>query len=153
MNTIETTIAKNRKAFHDYEVIEKFEAGIALCGSEVKAIRAGKVNLSDSYAQCVDGEIFINHLHINSYEHVSFNVPDPYRKRKLLLKKKQIIYLENEVERKQLTIIPLSLYFKKQWVKMELGLCRGRKKWDNRQKIAEHESKRMLRQFIARQHG
>jgi SsrA-binding protein len=146
-------IAKNRKAFHDYEIIEKFEAGIALCGSEVKAIRAGKVNLSDSFAQCVHGEMFINHLHISSYEHVSYNMPDPFRKRKLLLKKNQITYLENEVERKQLTIVPLSLYFKKQWVKIELALCRGRKKWDKRQKIAENESKRKLREFIGRQHG
>ncbi len=141
-------VAKNRKAFHDYEILEKVEAGLALCGAEVKAIRAGKVNLSDSYAHCSNGEMFINHLHISPYDHVSYNVPDPYRKRKLLLKKKQIIYLNNEVERKQLTLIPLSLYFEKQWVKMELALCRGRKKWDKRQKIAENESKRKLRQFI-----
>jgi SsrA-binding protein len=146
-------IAKNRKAFHDYEIIEKFEAGIVLCGSEVKAIRAGKINLSDSYAQCVGGELFIQHLHISSYEHISYNVPDPYRKRKLLLKKKQIVYLENEVERKQLTLIPLSIYFKKQWVKIEIALCRGRKKWDNRQKIAENESKRQLRKLFERQHN
>jgi SsrA-binding protein len=143
------TIAQNRKAHHDYEILEKLEAGINLCGSEVKAIRAGKVNLSDSYAQCINGELFINHLHISSYDHVSFNVPDPYRKRKLLLRKKQILYLTNEVERKQLTIIPLSLYFKKQWVKVEIALCRGRKKWDKRQKIAENESKRKLQQLIA----
>lgn len=141
-------IAHNRKAFHDYEILEKLEAGIALCGSEVKAIRAGKVNLSDSYAQCIHGEIFINHLHISSYDHVSFSVPDPYRKRKLLLAKRQIAYLSNEVDRKQLTIVPLSLYFKKQWVKIEIALCRGRKKWDKRQKIAENESKRTMQKFL-----
>ena len=141
-------IAKNRKAFHNYQILEKFEAGIALCGSEVKAVRAGKVSLSDSYAQCIKGELFINHLHISHYEHVSFSAPDPYRKRKLLLKKKQIIYLDNEVARKQLTLIPLSLYFKNQWVKMELALCKGRKKWDKRQKIAEKESKRRIQQLV-----
>ena len=146
-------IAKNRKAYHNYEILEKFEAGIALCGSEVKAVRAGQVSLSDSYAQCTDGELFINHLHISPYDHVSFSVPDPYRKRKLLLKKKQIHYLGNEVERKQLTLIPLSLYFQKQWVKLELALCRGRKKWDKRRKIAEKESKRKIRQLVREHRG
>jgi SsrA-binding protein len=141
-------IAKNRKAYHNYEILEKVEAGIVLCGSEVKAIRAGKVSLSDSYAQCSDGELFINHLHISSYDHVSFNVPDPYRKRKLLLTKREIFHLDGEVERKHLTLIPLSLYFKKQWVKIELALCRGRKKWDKRQKIAESESKRRIQRLM-----
>lgn len=146
-------IAKNRKAYHNYDILEKIEVGIALCGAEVKAVRAGKVSLSDSYAQCNNGEMFINHLHISSYDHVSFNVPDPYRKRKLLLRKKQIVYLDNEVERKQLTLIPLSLYFKKQWVKLELALCRGRKKWDKRQKIAEQESKRKLQRLFRGRRG
>ena len=144
------TIAQNRKAFHNYEILEKFEAGIALYGAEVKAIRAGKVSLSDSYAQCSNGEVFLNHLHISPYDHVSYNVPDPYRKRKLLLNKRQIFYLGNEVDRKQLTIIPLSLYFKNQWVKVEIGLCRGRKKWDKRQKIAERDSKRKIQTLIQR---
>ncbi|MBN1761381.1 MAG: SsrA-binding protein SmpB [Chitinispirillaceae bacterium] len=145
-------IAQNRKAFHDYDILEKFEAGIALYGAEVKAVRAGKVNLSDSYAQCSSGELFLNHLHISPYDHVSYSVPDPYRKRKLLLSKRQIMYLGNEVERKQLTIIPLSLYFRNQWVKVEIGLCRGRKKWDKRQKIAESESKRRMQKLLQRYH-
>jgi SsrA-binding protein len=143
-------IAQNRKARHNYEILEKFEAGIALCGAEVKAIRAGKVSLSDCYAQCSAGEIFLHHMHISPYDHVSYSVPDPYRKRKLLLKKKEVFYLNNEVERKQLTIIPLSLYFKRQWVKLEIALCRGRKKWDKRQKIAENESKRKIQQLLRR---
>lgn len=142
-------IAKNRKALYDYEILDKLEVGIALCGSEVKAVRSGKVNLSDSYAQCTGGECFIHHMHISPYGHVGFNMPDPYRKRKLLLKKRQILYYGNEVERKQLTLVPLSLYFKNQWVKIELGLCRGRKKWDKRQKIAENEQKRKIRQIMA----
>ncbi len=141
-------VAGNRKAYHDYDIIEKFEAGIALYGSEVKSIRAGKVNLADSYAQCIGGEIFINNLHISPYDSGSFDLPDPYRKRKLLMQKKQIRYLHNEVERKQLTLIPLSLYFQKQWVKIELALCRGKRKWDKRRKIAEEESKRKIRQLV-----
>lgn len=145
-----TILAQNRKAYHNYEILEKLEVGIALCGSEVKAIRAGKANLSESYAQCNDGEIFILNLHISQYDHVSFNIPDPYRKRKLLLKKKQIIHLSSEVDRKQLTIVPLSMYFKKQWVKVEIALCRGRKKWDKRQKIAENESKLKIQQMVNR---
>lgn len=143
-------IAQNRKAYHDYEVLEKVEAGIALTGSEVKSIRAGKVNLSDSYAQCTQGEIFINSLHISSYERGGLYSPDPYRKRKLLLQKNQIIRLCNEVERKHLTLIPLSVYFKEQWVKVELGLCKGRKNYDKRHKIAEEESKRRISQLFGR---
>lgn len=147
-----STIAQNRKAYHDYEILEKVEAGIALAGSEVKSIRAGKVNLADSYAQCTQGELFLNNLHISSYERSGMYTPDPARKRKLLLHHKQIAYLCNEVDRKQLTLIPLSIYFKKQWVKVELGLCRGMKKYDKRQKIAKEESKRHL-SFIKNRRG
>lgn len=145
-----STIAQNRKAFHDYEILEKIEAGIALAGSEVKSIRAGKVTLSDSYAQCLHDELFLHNLHISSYERSGLYTPDPGRKRKLLLHKRQIAYLCNEVDRKQLTLIPLSIYFKKQWVKVELGLCRGRKKYDKRQKIAAEESKRRIAQLVNR---
>lgn len=143
-----TTIAQNRKAYHDYEILEKVEVGIALAGSEVKSIRAGKVTIADSYAQCLDGELFLNNLHISSYERSGLYTPDPARRRKLLLHKRQIEYLCTEVDRKQLTLIPLSIYFKKQWVKVELGLCRGMKKYDKRQKIAKEESKRHLAQVV-----
>ena len=143
-----TNVAQNRKALHDYEIIEKVETGIALTGAEVKSIRAGKVNLADSYAYCSKGEIFLSHLHISLYERQSrYTIPDPTRKRKLLLHKRQIEHLCSEVERKQLTLVPLSVYFKEQWIKIELGLCRGRKKYDKRQKIAEDESKRRLAQL------
>lgn len=143
-----TTIAQNRKAYHDYEILEKVEVGIALAGSEVKSIRAGKVTIADSYAQCLEGELFLNNLHISSYERSGLYTPDPARRRKLLLHKRQIEYLCTEVDRKQLTLIPLSIYFKKQWVKIELGLCRGMKKYDKRQKIAKEESKRHLAQVV-----
>ncbi len=139
------TVAQNRKAFHDYEVLEKVETGIALSGAEVKSIRAGKVNLAESYAQCSNGEIFIINLHISPYERMgAYSIGDPIRKRKLLLHKRQIMHLCSEVERKQLTLIPLSMYFKDQWVKVEIGLCKGLKKYDKRQKIAKEESKKKI---------
>lgn len=137
-------VAKNRKAYHDYDILEKFEAGIELHGSEVKAIRAGKINLAESFAQCQDGEIFATSVHISPYERSGMYTPDPTRKRKLLLHRKQIHHLCTEVDRKRLTLIPLSVYFSKQWVKIELGLCRGRKKYDKRQAIAARESKRRV---------
>ena len=140
-------IARNNKAYHDYEIVDKVEAGIALTGAEVKSIRSGRINLLDSYAFCSHGEMFINHLHINPYNQAGMYTPDPYRRRKLLLHQKQINYYCGEIERKQLTLIPLSVYFKEQWIKIELGLCRGLKKYDKRQKIAEQESKKRLAQL------
>jgi SsrA-binding protein len=140
--------AKNNKAYHDYEIIEKVEAGVMLTGAEVKSIRAGRVNLADCYATCAHGEMFVNHLHISSYERGGVYTPEPMRRRKLLLHKRQIAHLGTEVERKQLALIPLAVYFKDQWVKIELGLCRGRKKYDKRQKIAEQEAKRKIAQLV-----
>jgi SsrA-binding protein len=143
-------IAKNRKAIHNYEIEERVEAGIQLIGMEVKSIRAGRVNLSDSYASCIDGEIYLHHMHISPYQqgNVAFVEQDPYRKRKLMLHKRQVIRLCSIVEKKQMTLIPLAIYFQKQWVKVELGLCRGRKKYDKRQKIAAKEAKRHIKQVI-----
>jgi SsrA-binding protein len=109
-------------------------------------VRDGRINLLDCYGECTDrGEILINHLHIGLMGgREGFFTHEPYRKRKLLLHRKQIRYLRDEVERKRLTLIPLQVYFKEQWVKIELGLCRGRKQYDKRAKIAEQESKRRL---------
>jgi SsrA-binding protein len=140
-------VANNRKAFHDYEVLEKFESGIALTGSEVKSIRAGKINITEAYAQCGSGGVFISNLHISPYDRQGTYAPDPLRKRRLLLHKREISRLSAEVARKRLTLIPLSLYFKNQWVKIELGLCRGRRKYDKRQKIAAEETRRRLAQL------
>ncbi len=148
MKTIDTDekkiIARNRKAFHNYEVLEKIETGIELKGTEVKSIRAGRINLLDSYAVCGSGGLLLNHMHISPFEQGNRFNHDPYRQRKLLLHKRQIIRLRKEIEKKKLTLIPLSVYFKKQWIKLELGLCRGRKKYDKRQKIAAKESKKRL---------
>lgn len=137
-------VARNKKAAHNYEILDRYETGIELQGSEVKSIRAGKINLSDSYAYCAGGQVFLQHLHISPYERAAQFAPDPYRKRKLLLHRREIGYLCKEVERKRLALVPLSIYFKKQWVKVEIGLCRGRKKYDKRQKIAEQESKKRV---------
>ena len=141
-------LAQNKKAFHDYEVLERFEAGVALLGSEVKSVRQGGISIMDSYATCDNGEVFVHHMHINPYQLGGFAVAEPYRKRKLLMHKSQIIRLNNEAERKHLTIIPLKVYFDKQWVKMEIGLCRGMKKFDKREKIASEETKRRLAQVM-----
>lgn len=141
-------IVTNRKAFHDYEVIEKIEAGIELQGTEVKSIRAGKVNLLDSYAVNKNNELILVHMHISPFEQGNRFNHDPYRDRKLLLRKKEICRLTSEVERKQLTLIPVALYMKRQWVKIELGLCRGRKKYDKRQKLASDENKRRLAKLM-----
>jgi SsrA-binding protein len=136
--------ARNRKAFHDYDILEKVVAGIELQGTEVKSVRAGRVNLLDSYATYSEGELYIQHMHISPFEQGSIYNHDPYRKRKLLLHRRQIEHLGGEVTRKHLTIVPLTIFFERQWVKVELGLCRGRKKYDKRQKIAAEESKRRL---------
>jgi SsrA-binding protein len=143
-----TVIAQNKKAFHDFEVLEKVEAGVALLGAEVKSVRQGGLSLADTFATCDNGEIFVHHMHISPYQQKGFSVAEPYRKRKLLLHKNQILKLCSEVERKHLTIIPLKVYFDKQWVKMEIGLCRGMKKYDKREKIASEETKRRLAQIM-----
>ena len=140
-------VANNRKAYHDFEILDKIEAGIALTGSEVKSIRAGHVNISEAYAQCHKGELVILNLQINPYDRRGGYAPDPLRKRKLLLHKKEIAGLAAEVDRKKLTLVPLSIYFKQQWVKLEIALCRGRKKYDKRQKIAKEDNRKQLAQL------
>jgi len=136
-------VVNNRKAFHDYSVIDTIEAGIELVGTEVKSIRVGKINLMDSYAQCLNGEAYIIHLHISPYKQ-GYDNHDPYRKRKLLLRKREISKLKSDIDQKGLTLIPLKVYFKGQRVKIELGLCRGKKKYDKRESIRAKETKRQL---------
>lgn len=143
------TVARNKKALHDYEILEKVEAGIELRGTEVKSLRAGRVNLMDSYATVSDGELFLHHMHVAPFEQASrLNNHDPYRKRRLLLHKKEIMRLRAAVEQKHLTVIPLTVYFDRQWVKLEMGLCKGRRKYDKRQKLAKDESKKRLAQLM-----
>ena len=136
------SLAENRKARHDYFVEETMEAGIALVGTEVKSIRAGKCNLKDSYADIVNSEIIIKNMHISPYEQGNiFNV-EPLRERKLLLHKEQIARFNGLVSQQGYTLVPLSLYLKNGKVKVALGLCRGKKNYDKRDSMLEKAHKR-----------
>ncbi|MBE6632087.1 MAG: SsrA-binding protein SmpB [Ruminococcaceae bacterium] len=125
-------IVQNKKASHDYFILEKFEAGIQLSGTEVKSIRAGSVNLKDSYCEINKGELFATGIHISPYEKGNIFNKDPLRDRKLLMHKKEIMRLLGKVGQQGLTIVPLSLYFKGSLVKAEIGLCKGKKLYDKR---------------------
>lgn len=141
-------LAENRKARHDYFVEETIEAGIALVGTEVKSIRAGKCNLKDCYADVRNGEVFIYNMHISPYEQGNiFNV-DPLRKRKLLLHKEQISRFNGLIAREGYTLIPLSLYLKEGKVKVALGLCRGKKNYDKRDSMLEKAHKRDMERAL-----
>ena len=141
-------LAENRKARHDYFVEETIEAGIALVGTEVKSIRAGKCNLKDCYADVRNGEVFIYNMHISPYEQGNiFNV-DPLRERKVLLQKEQISRFNGLIEREGYTLIPLSLYLKEGKVKVALGLCRGKKNYDKRDSMLEKAHKRDMERAL-----
>lgn len=137
-------IAKNAKAFHDYFVEDRLEAGIVLAGTEVKSIRQGGANLKDSFCQVKDGEMFLYGAHISPYEKGNIFNKDPRRTRKLLLHRREILRLQMAVQRDGLTLIPLTLYFDGPRVKVELGLCRGKKLYDKRASAAERDSKREM---------
>ena len=135
-------IAANRKAYHDYFVDDKYEAGISLVGTEVKSLRAGQVNLKDSYCTIKNGEIFANGIHISPYEQGNIFNRDPRRTRKLLMHKREILKLFSLVSQKGYTLVPLSLYFKDSKVKVEVGLCRGKRLYDKREAEAEKQASR-----------
>jgi SsrA-binding protein len=137
-------IAENRKARHDYFIEETFEAGIALTGTEVKSLRAGKVNLKDSYAQVINGEMILQQVHISPYEQGNRYNVDPLRDRKLLMHKKEILRLFGKVRQEGLTLVPLKFYFSKGKVKVELALCKGKKLYDKRDAAAEKDAKREM---------
>lgn len=141
-------IAANRKAYHDYFVEEAFEAGIALFGTEVKSLRQGTVNLKDSWCDIENGEIFLKQMHISPYEKGNIFNKDPIRPRKLLMHKKEILRLYGILKQEGLTLIPLSLYFKDSKVKVELGLCRGKKLYDKRGAMAQKDAKRTMERAI-----
>lgn len=138
------TIAQNKKANHDYFVLESYEAGIELCGTEVKSLRAGRVNLKDSWCNIVDGEIFVNGMHISPYDHGNVFNKDPMRVRRLLMHKKEILKLFGTLQQQGLSLIPISLYFKGSKVKMQVGLCKGKKLYDKRASMAERDAKRNI---------
>ena len=135
-------IAQNRKAFHDYFVLERYEAGIELFGTEVKSIRAGTVNLKDSFCTVKDGELFARGLHISPYEKGNIFNRDPMRPKRLLMHKREILKLGQRATLDGAALIPLSLYFKDGRVKVELGLCKGKKLHDKRDAAAERSAKR-----------
>ena len=136
------TIAENRKAFHEYFVEESFEAGIELCGTEVKAIRAGGVNLKDAWCSVVEGELYVNGMHISPYDHGNIFNRDPLRVRRLLMHKREIMRLFGIVKQDGYSLIPISLYFKGSRVKVQVGLCRGKKLYDKREDAARRDQKR-----------
>lgn len=142
------TIAQNKKAFHDYFVIESMEAGIELCGTEVKSIRNGRVNLKDSWCSIDDGELYMKGMHISPYEQGNIFNRDPMRVRRLLMHKREIMRLFGTVKQDGYSLIPLSLYFKGSKVKVQLGLCKGKKLYDKREDMAARDAKRDMQRAI-----
>lgn len=144
----EKLVCKNRKAEHDYDIEEVYQAGIVLLGPEVKSLRQGRANLKDSYAKIKAGEVFLYNMHISPYPHAHNVNLDPTRTRKLLLKKKEIKRLIGKTQEKGYTLIPLKVYFSGKWAKVDIGLAKGRKKVDKRRILKERELKREMDQFI-----
>ncbi len=142
------TISENRKARHDYFILESFEAGIELVGTEVKSLRQGGVNLKDSWCSIDNGEIFIKGMHISPYEKGNIFNRDPVRVRKLLLHKREINKLYGTIKRDGLTLIPISIYFKGSNVKVQVGLCKGKKLHDKRDAVAARDAKREIDRMI-----
>ena len=138
-------VADNRKARHDYDIEEVYEAGIALTGSEIKSVRAGRVNLRGSYARVVNDEVFLHEAHISPYEQSgTFFNHVPTRPRKLLLHRREISRIDGQIRQKGLTLVPLKIYFKGRIAKIELGVARGKKSYDKREDIAKRESQRVI---------
>jgi SsrA-binding protein len=144
-------IASNKRARHDYAILDTLEAGIALVGTEVKSLRAGRASLVDAFAQEKDGELYLYALHIPEYTHGTWTNHEPRRTRKLLLKKMELVKLLGKVQEGGLTLVPLSMYFADGWAKVELALARGKKDYDKRQAIAKRDAEReMERARVAR---
>lgn len=145
-------ISENRKARHDYFVLESYEAGVALSGTEVKSLRSGKTTLSDSYVTVIDMELFVLGWHISPYEQGNRFNKDPLRSRKLLMHKREIHRLAGRVQQEGLTLVPLKIYFKDSRVKMEIGLCKGKKLYDKRETKAKREADRAIARSL-KEHG
>ena len=142
------TIAQNKKAFHDYFLIESMEAGIELCGTEVKSIRQGRVNLKDSWCAVDDGELFIYGMHVSPYEQGNIFNKDPMRVRRLLMHKREIMRLMGFVKQDGMALVPISLYFKGSKVKVQVGVCKGKKLYDKREDMARRDAKRDIERTI-----
>ena len=135
-------IANNKKAYHDYFIEDKYEAGISLAGTEVKSLRMGKCSIKESFIRIEDGEVFIYGMHISSYEKGNIFNKDPLRVRKLLLHKKEILKISGKMKEQGITVVPLQVYFSGSLVKMEIGLAKGKKLYDKRDDIAKKDQKR-----------
>lgn len=140
--------AQNRKAYHDYHVLEELEAGIELFGTEIKSIRGGKINLKDSWCAVKDGELFVNGMHISPYEHGNIFNRDPVRQRRLLMHRREINRLYAQVKQQGLALIPLSVYFVRGRAKVGIGLCKGKKLYDKREAQAAKDAKRDVERHI-----
>ena len=145
------TVATNRKAYHNYHVRDSIEAGIALTGTEIKSIRAGRVNLRDAYVRPEAGELWLLNAHIARYEPGSYLSHEPMRPRKLLLHRKQIDNLTSQMQEKGFTLVPLKLYIKNDIAKVEVALAKGKRQYDKREAITRRETERELRRVIKRQ--
>lgn len=141
-------VARNRKARHNYEIIDILEAGLVLIGSEIKSIRAGKVNIAEGFVQYRDGEMWLMNVHISPYDQASYFGHEPLRPRKLLMHKKEIAQWVSEVQEKRLTIVPLQLYLKRGRAKLEIGLARGKKLYDKRASLREKDTKRQIERAL-----
>ena len=141
-------IANNKKAFHDYFIEDTYEAGIALAGTEVKSLRSGKCSIKESFIRVENGEVYIYGMHISPYEHGNIFNKDPVRPRRLLMHKREIVKLNSRIMQDGVALIPLSLYFKDSRVKLELGLCKGKKLHDKRDSEAERQSKRDIDRIL-----
>ena len=145
---MEKIIAKNPVAYHNYTINDKLEAGIVLSGTEIKSIRLGKVNLKDSYVNIKNGEPYIYSMHISPYEHGNIFNKDPLRTRKLLLTKREINKLIGYINQKVMSLVPIQLYFKNNFVKLELGIGKGKKLYDKREDIAKKDAERKIQRIL-----
>lgn len=141
-------LATNRKAYHDYHIEETIEAGIQLTGTEIKSVRAGRVNLREAYAQVRQGELWLVNMHISQYDPASRNNVDPYRTRKLLAHRREINRLMGRVQEKGLTIVPLRLYLKNHRAKVEIALVRGKREYDKREAISRRDADREIQRAL-----
>lgn len=147
---MENIVSTNRKAFHDYSIDETFEAGISLLGTEIKSIREGRVNLKESYAIIRENEVFLLNCHISPYSHGNIQNHDPLRTRKLLLHRKEIDKLWGKLSQRGFTLVPLRMYFKRGKAKLEIGLAKGKRKYEKRQTLKEKEARREIQQHLKR---
>lgn len=141
-------VADNRKARHEYEILDTFECGIELSGTEVKSIRVGKCSLQDAFARIEDGEVFLYSCHISPYEFGNRFNHEPLRKRRLLLHKGEIRRLNQQIKEKGLTLVPLKMFFRRNWVKVDLALARGKQLYDKRETVAKRDTKRALDRLV-----